>query len=135
MKKWEAAYIAGIIDGEGSITLTRMHKGENRRPCILISSNDIEMLVYIQNIIGGTINTKKNYNPSKHQQSYTLAFKNKTQVFYVLEKTLNYLRVSKKKKRAEWILTQYDVVTLRNGKYNANALKKKLQFERKFFEL
>jgi hypothetical protein len=23
---WEAAYTAGIIDGEGSITLTRMHE-------------------------------------------------------------------------------------------------------------
>ena len=28
MDKWEAAYIAGIIDGEGSIILTRMHDKE-----------------------------------------------------------------------------------------------------------
>ena len=26
-----AAYIAGLIDGEGTITLTRLHAGENRR--------------------------------------------------------------------------------------------------------
>ncbi|MGI8385235.1 LAGLIDADG family homing endonuclease [Robertmurraya sp. P23] len=44
MKEWEASYIAGIIDGEGSITLTRMHKGEFRRPCISISSTDRELL-------------------------------------------------------------------------------------------
>lgn len=31
MKDWEAAYIAGIIDGEGTITLTRMHRNEHRR--------------------------------------------------------------------------------------------------------
>jgi hypothetical protein len=29
MENWEASYIAGIIDGEGSITLTRMHEKEH----------------------------------------------------------------------------------------------------------
>ncbi|MEB6548828.1 LAGLIDADG family homing endonuclease [Heyndrickxia sporothermodurans] len=55
MKKWEASYVAGIIDGEGSITLTRMHEKENRRPCITIASTDKELLIYIQSITGGTI--------------------------------------------------------------------------------
>ena len=27
----EAAYIAGLVDGEGTVTLTTMHRGENRR--------------------------------------------------------------------------------------------------------
>jgi hypothetical protein len=27
----EAAYIAGLVDGEGTITLTRYHRNENRR--------------------------------------------------------------------------------------------------------
>ncbi|MGG3467989.1 LAGLIDADG family homing endonuclease [Neobacillus pocheonensis] len=44
---WEAAYIAGIIDGEGSISLTRMHENEHRRPCITIASTDKELLLYI----------------------------------------------------------------------------------------
>lgn len=30
MVGWEAAYVAGIIDGEGSISLTRMHENEHR---------------------------------------------------------------------------------------------------------
>ena len=29
MYDWEASYIAGIIDGEGSITLTRWHTKEH----------------------------------------------------------------------------------------------------------
>ena len=45
MLKWEASYIAGIIDGEGSITLTRMHNNEHRRPCITIASTDKELLL------------------------------------------------------------------------------------------
>jgi hypothetical protein len=31
-----AAYIAGLIDGEGTITLTRLHAGENRRLVVSI---------------------------------------------------------------------------------------------------
>lgn len=59
MKEWEASYIAGIIDGEGTISLTRMHKGEFRRPCISISSTDKELLIYIKSLTDGVINNKK----------------------------------------------------------------------------
>lgn len=134
MKVWEAAYIAGIIDGEGSITLTRMHKRENRRPCISISSNDKEMLLYLQTIAGGEIYSKKNYNPGKHQDSYTLYFKKKIEVFYILEKTVDFLRVDKKRNRAKWILEKYNAVTPRNGKYSKKLLEKKMDFEEKFFQ-
>ncbi|OOP66933.1 hypothetical protein BWZ43_18410 [Heyndrickxia oleronia] len=60
MEKWEAAYVAGIIDGEGSITLTRMHEKEHRRPCITIASTDKELLIYIQSLTRGIIINKKN---------------------------------------------------------------------------
>lgn len=60
METWEAAYIAGVIDGEGSITLTRMHEKEHRRPCISIASTDIELLSYVQTLTHGTISKKKN---------------------------------------------------------------------------
>jgi hypothetical protein len=34
-----AAYIAGLVDGEGTVTLTRWHRGENRRLVVSISNN------------------------------------------------------------------------------------------------
>ncbi|MFC0300014.1 LAGLIDADG family homing endonuclease [Virgibacillus soli] len=135
MKDWEAAYLAGIIDGEGSITLTRLHKNEYRRPCISISSNDMEMLQYIQKLAGGNIYTKKNYNPRKHKDSFTLYFKKKQEVFKILQETHTYLRINKKRKRSKWILQNYDAVTPRNGKYTRETLNQKLLFEKKFFEL
>ncbi|MFZ3576685.1 LAGLIDADG family homing endonuclease [Virgibacillus sp. DJP39] len=135
MKEWEAAYIAGIIDGEGSITLTRMHSKEHRRPCISISSNDKEMLVFIQNLVGGGIYNKKNYNPSKFQNSYTLYIKKKEDVFQTLGVVHAFLRIERKKKRAEWILSNYDSVTPRNGKYNETMLSNKILFEERFFTL
>lgn len=135
MEKWEAAYLAGIIDGEGTITLTRIHKGENRRPCITISSTDIELLKYIHSLTGGLISKKKNYQPKRHKNSYTLSIRNKNDVFLILKLTLPFLRVAKKKKRAEWILNHYNKVTPRNGKYSRLLLKKKIQFEKDFFKL
>jgi hypothetical protein len=35
-----AAYIAGLIDGEGTVTLTRKHANENRQLAISISSTE-----------------------------------------------------------------------------------------------
>ncbi|SMQ84111.1 LAGLIDADG-like domain-containing protein [Bacillus sp. OV166] len=135
MESWEAAYIAGIIDGEGSITLTRMHENENRRPCITDASTDKELLVYIRSLTDGTINSKKNYNPERHKDSYTLTIKKKDSVVTLLKKISPYLRVDKKRKRALWILENYEKVTPRNGKYNSLLLTKKIAFEDNFFRI
>ncbi|MFP5105646.1 LAGLIDADG family homing endonuclease [Neobacillus sp. C211] len=135
MESWEAAYIAGIIDGEGSITLTRMHENENRRPCITVASTDKELLVYLRSLTDGTINSKKNYNPERHKDSYTLSIKKKDSVVTLLKKISPYLRVDKKRKRALWILENYEKVTPRNGKYNSLLLTKKIAFEDNFFRI
>ncbi|WP_261134255.1 LAGLIDADG family homing endonuclease [Bacillus sp. Marseille-Q3570] len=133
MKNWEAVYLAGIIDGEGSITLTRMHEKEHRRPCVTIPSTDKELLDYIKTLINGSITKKKNYNPGIHKDSFTLNIKKKKDVFYVLQNITPYLRIKKKKLRAIWILENYDDVTPRNGKYNKELLIKKIKFEKDFF--
>lgn len=135
MEKWEAAYLAGIIDGEGSITLTRYHKNEMRRPTISISSNDIELLLYIRKLVGGNIYTKKNYNPGKHSNSYFITIKNKTKVIKILEAVKPFLRIHKKRRRAELIIDDYEKVTARNGKYSDVMLKRKLKFEEDFFRI
>ncbi len=44
----EKAYIAGIIDGEGSIMLTKFHNNQYPSPCISISSTTIELLEWIK---------------------------------------------------------------------------------------
>jgi hypothetical protein len=112
-----------------------MHALEHRRPCITISSTDLELLAYIQDLSGGTIINKKNYNPKKHKDSYTLNIKQKTQVFNLLLKISQLLRVHQKKKRAEFILNNYNQVTKRNGKYSRLELEKKKKFEEDFFDL
>lgn len=135
MESWQSAYVAGIIDGEGSITLTRMQKNEFRRPCIVISSTDYELLLYIQTLTGGLVTNKKNYDPERHKDSYTLTIKKKKDVFLTLENVSPFLRVKQKRRRAEWILNHYNQVTPRNGKYSPDMLKRKLLFEKTFFKI
>ncbi|MFC0559386.1 LAGLIDADG family homing endonuclease [Halalkalibacter alkalisediminis] len=131
----EAAYLAGIIDGEGTITLTKMHHSENRRPIISIASTEKELLTYIQKLIGGYITNKKNYKPSIHKDSFVLTIKKKQNIFTTLEGILPFLRIASKKKRAAHILEKYDLTTPRNGKYTTEALALKHQFEEEFFAI
>ena len=42
-----AAYIAGLIDGEGTITLTRLHTNENRRLVISIANTELALLKFV----------------------------------------------------------------------------------------
>jgi hypothetical protein len=135
MECWESAYIAGIIDGEGSISLTRMHANEHRRPCITIASTDLELLLYIQTLSRGTIHNKKNYDPVRHKDSFTLIIKKKENVLSLLKQISPYLRVDKKRNRAKWILLNYEKVTPRNGKYTPQLLEKKIAFEVAFFNI
>jgi len=48
MLETEKAYIAGIIDGEGSIMLIKFHKNQYPSPCVSISSTDVELLEWIK---------------------------------------------------------------------------------------
>jgi len=72
----EKAYIAEMIDGEGSIMLTKFHNNQYPAPCISISSTTIELLQWIKGKTKvGTIKSKKNYNKINHKNSYTYTVK------------------------------------------------------------
>src|SRR3989304_554414 len=69
----EAAYIAGLIDGEGTITLSRKHRNENRQLVISISNTEVNLLNYVKDAVGaGRITRKRTYSeantPSKSYQ-------------------------------------------------------------------
>jgi len=131
----EKAYIAGIIDGEGSILLTKQSKNQHHSPVITVASTDIELLEWMKGIIGkGAIIRKKNYNCSKHKNSYTYSIV-KDSAIILLEEISPYLVINKKKARAEHILKKYKSVTMRNGKYNEEQLEAKLKFYKDFVAL
>ncbi|HSB49211.1 MAG TPA: LAGLIDADG family homing endonuclease, partial [Burkholderiales bacterium] len=47
-----AAYLAGLIDGEGTVTLTRQHRNEGRRIVVCISNNELGILEFAKECIG-----------------------------------------------------------------------------------
>jgi hypothetical protein len=129
----DQAYLAGFIDGEGTITLSRRQRNGNRQLAITISNNERGILEWIRNLTGvGTIISKKIYS-KKHNQSYTYHILNR-QALSLIKQITPYLR-GYKKKRAKLVLEKYLSVTPRNGKYSEKLLAQKEKFEKKFFEI
>jgi len=129
----EAAYIAGLIDGEGTISLTRKHRNENRQLVMSISNNERCLLEYVLNASGvGKITSKKTYQ-AQHKPGFAYSVSNR-QALSLLEQVVNYLQ-SYKKARAELVLDKYVKLTPRNGKYSVELANKREQFIKTFFQL
>ena len=129
----ESTYIVALIDGEGTITLTRHNKSEYRRLEVEISNAELKLLKQVKNLLGaGQIKLKRTHN-KKHATCYTYRICNR-QAFNLLVQISSYLRTYKQK-RAELILKNYRKLILRNGKYSQELLKQKRKFVKKFFAI
>jgi hypothetical protein len=123
----DAAYIAGLVDGEGTITLSRVHCNERRRLVVCISNNELSILRFVLATIGaGKITSKRTYN-ARHAASYAYQLSSR-QALYLLSQIAPYLR-SYKARRARLILDNYVAVTPRNGKYSAAIAAARTSFE------
>jgi hypothetical protein len=129
----EAAYIAGIIDGEGTVTLTRAHRGENRRPVVSISSTELPLLQYVRDVIGAGRITRKARARAHHSPSFAYCVSSR-QALSLLSQVSRFLRTYKSK-RARLILEEYLRVTPRNGRYTTQQRAEKEAFEERFFSL
>ena len=59
MEEVVKAYLAGIVDGEGTVTLMKHHKNETPSPAVTVSNNSLKLLKWIQARVGGGITSKK----------------------------------------------------------------------------
>jgi len=109
----DLSYIAGILDGEGTIIVQK-----NRQLVVQITQNDKDLLLFIQNLLGGSISgtTRKTGNVQ-----YMLGWCS-VNAQAVLRELLNYLHLRKSKARLG-ILYQ-DMLNSRNhnGKYTDDEL-------------
>lgn len=134
----EAAYTAGLIDGDGSISLTRhSSRGHSkdiyRRLEVSISNTDIELLKQVKDLVGpGCINTKQP-DKKRHSLSYVYKVTNR-QAFNFLTQITPYLRTYKQK-RAKLVLKKYIKLTPRNGKYSRELIAQKKKFIKDFFAI
>lgn len=126
----DAAYLAGLIDGEGSITLTRLHRNQNRQLVLTISSTERALLDWVMNSTGvGKLTTKRTARPH-HAPGFTYAVANR-QAMAIIDQVTPFLR-SYKRDRARLVLDHYLRLTPRNGKYDERCRQERAQFERRF---
>ena len=125
------AYVAGIIDGEGTITLSRQRANEFKCPVVSVSSTTIEFLEYLKLHYGGCISKQKIYK-EHHKQSWSWKVE-RSACYKILNDIKPYLLCPEKKYRCELILNTYQLVTPRNGRYTKEMLALKENFEYQFF--
>jgi hypothetical protein len=128
-----AAYIAGIIDGEGTITLTRVHARENRRLVVSIANTEAGLLQFVYAEIGAGNITRKRTTSPRHTPSFCYAVSSR-QALELLRQIVGYLR-SYKRQRAELALRHYEALTPRNGKYSSAQDAARKAFEQSFLAM
>lgn len=125
------AYLAGIVDGEGTVTLMKHHKNETHIPFVGIANNNLKLLQWIKSTVGGNICSKKKRLPH-HNNSYVLNIRQDRALRFINE-IKKYLIV--KRPQAELITKRYKTVTHRAGKYTPEMLLKKNELVAKIRKL
>jgi len=123
----EKAYIAGIVDGEGSIMLIRHHRNETHSPTVSIANNDLHLLKWIKERTGGTLVSKRK-RKKHHDSSYMLTIRQDRAIRF-LKEIQPYLII--KQPQARLIVEEYKNVTHRAGKYDPDMLLRKNALVRK----
>lgn len=123
LKEIEKAYLAGIIDGEGTVTLTRQRKNQTATPSVSVANNNLKLLKWIKSLLGGTIISKKKRKVD-HHDSYAWMIRYDSALRF-LKEIRGFLIV--KRPHADLILKKYKSVTHRAGKYTPAMYKKKMQ--------
>lgn len=140
----EAAWLAGIIDGEGYIGLCKQLKGVgNFYPKIDITNTNLEMIEKIQAIYKKLVIDKeiKKYNKGKfHKQVYNVGLTKKESIIELLNIVKDFL-IAKKEQATllqEWceIRTKNPITTSkRDGLKKRNCYDRELQIYEKLKEL
>ena len=131
---YQIHYIAGLIDGEGCIQLSRQRASAKfRSPNVSVASTTPELLNILKGRFGGSISTKKAYQ-DHHKQSWEWKVTHDNAI-RVCREVAPVLLEPAKRARAEMIVSRYKSVTKRNGKYTEDERNKKLQFEHDFMAI
>lgn len=114
LTRLDAAYIAGLIDGEGTVALTRHAKDEQRTASLSIANNDRVLLEWVRWTVGvGSISTKRP-RAETHHTAYAWAVSH-AQAISVLRQVVRFLRTYKKQRAL--IVLAVAAITPRNGRY------------------
>lgn len=71
-----AAYLAGLVDGEETITLTKRNRSKQRGLVVTISNTELMILQHVLGIVGVGKITNKRRSRINHTPSYTYQITN-----------------------------------------------------------
>jgi len=102
----DKAYIAGFVDGEGHIGFYKTKDGMTRLN-ISVVNTDIDVLKFIQKVLGLGIIQKRAIQP-KRKQAYALRIRNCAEGLIFLEEISPYLKVKHMQAELvkEWLLSR-----------------------------
>lgn len=127
MARVDAAYLAGIVDGEGTVTLMRNRANERRCPHVSIANTNEGLLLWVAHVTGlGRVRRR-----TKRRDTWADGYEWRVvgrQALDVLRVVLPYLRTGKRD-RARLMVDQYVSLTVRNGQYSAEQSAARDAFE------
>jgi len=129
----QAAYLAGLVDGEGTVTLTRRHVRERRQLVVSVCSTEPQLLQWILSAFCAGKITRKRVVSARHATAFTYSVSNR-QALHLLAEIHPYLQ-SYKRERAALALDHYVRLTPRNGRYSEAIDRARQTFELQFLEL
>lgn len=123
------SYAAGLMDGEGSISLYRKSSVQKYKyPKCGIDITSIELASYMHKTYGGSFTSRKK---PKEKILYRWEVKGQ-RCMDLLKNILPYLKEKEKVRRATLILNSYKKVT--KHRYTKVDEKRKIEFETEFFK-
>lgn len=129
------AYLAGLVDGEGSVLLEKTRSGF-RRPALSVASTCLPILDWVKSKFGGCVPSSRKRDPryrsEKIAHSWHLA---NDSAILLMKRILPHMHEPRKIARIQHILTHYKKCTPRNGQYSPQMLVAKMKFEEDFFTL
>jgi hypothetical protein len=112
MKKTDIAYLAGIIDGEGSIALVPNNRGKNLQPRIVVAMSTKQPVKWIHKTFGGCYRKRwMEITPPRIGNSgyrYTWGVYNKDGVIAILEACMPYLKT--KRRKAQEVIRYFEAL-------------------------
>jgi len=107
MTDLEAAYLAGIIDGEGTLILAHRRRNELRgwesiEPHISISNTDVGLMKYLSQLLGIPFYAIKEKRSRRWKQSFAISISAFAEIEALLSRVLPFLII--KRRRAEIML-------------------------------
>lgn len=126
------AYTAGLLDGEGTVTLHRSRARQRfRYPMVEMTSTSEELVAFMRETWGGTVVRQKVYK-AHHRTSWSWRVIGDA-ALGLLQCVVPLMKEHEKVRRGRLLLDHYKRLTPRNGRYTDAMVEAKDRFERAFF--